>query len=228
MSPGDRPGAGGPAGSPPEAPRGGPPADGAHDGADTAEWEHEVVLADGGTAFVRPVRPEDGDALRRLHARLSARSRYLRYFTARTKLPSAEIERAVRVDGRDRMAFAALDAGELVGFGRYDRTKDTDAAEVAFEIDDAHQGRGLGTLLLEHLAAWAHEQGLHRLTATVLPENRKMFDVFRDAGFPKQSHYEDGAVEVGLDIDPSRHTLEVIAARHRRALAKRGGPGSAS
>lgn len=187
-------------------------------------WEHAVVLADGGTAIVRPVRPEDREALERLYQRLSPESRYLRYFTARKRLPAAEVERAVRVDGHDRMAFAAFDGGELIGFGRYDRRQGTDAVEVAFEVDDAHQGRGLGTLLLEHLAAWAHEQGLQRLTATVLPHNRRMLEVFRDAGFPKESHYQGGVLDVSLDIDPSVHTREVIAERHRRALAKRRPP----
>lgn len=189
-------------------------------GQDLAAWEHEVVLADGGTAFLRPVQPSDEQALADLHARLSPRSRYLRYFSRRRRLPRDELERATHVDYQSRMAFAVFAEERLIGFARYDRRDDGDGAEVAFQIEDAQQGRGLGTILLEHLAAYAHEQGFHRLTATVLPENRKMFEVFRDVGYPKTSRYERGVVEVSLEIDPTRHSREVIQERHRRALER--------
>jgi RimJ/RimL family protein N-acetyltransferase len=190
-------------------------------GPDLAAWTHEVVLADGGTAFLRPVRESDAEALADLHARLSPRSRYLRYFSGRRRLPPREIARATHVDYKDRMAFAAFSEGRLIGFARYDRRAADAAPEVAFQIEDAEQGRGLGTLLLEHLAAYAREQGFDRLAATVLPENRKMLEVFRNAGFPKTSHFEQGLIEVSLEIDPTRHSREAIEARHRHALEER-------
>lgn len=178
------------------------------------------MLADGGTARIRPVRPEDREALAGLHERLSKRSRYLRYFTRRPRLPELELDRATRVDYAEHMGFVAFDGDTLIGYACYHARPVGGAAEVAFQIQDGQQGRGLGTLFLEHLAAYAREHGFHRLAATVLPENRKMLEVFRDAGYPKTSHFDSGVIEVSLDIDPTQHAREVILERHRRALAE--------
>lgn len=183
-------------------------------------WTHEVLLADGGIARVRPVKPCDRDAFLRQHERLSQRSRYLRYFSGRARLPTRELEHATHPDYVEHMAFAAFEGEQLIGFGCYDRVPGEDVVEVAFQIDDAHQGRGLGTILLEHLVAYAREHGFRRVTAHVLPENRKMLEVFREVGYPRTSEFADGLIAVSLAIDPTRHAREVIAERHRRALAE--------
>jgi RimJ/RimL family protein N-acetyltransferase len=182
-------------------------------------WEGHVVLSDGALAFLRPVLPDDRADLLALHGRLSRESRYLRYFSARRRLPDAEIERAVRVDYRSRMGFVAFVQGCLVAHACYIGRPGHDVAEVAFEVDDLHQGRGLGTLLLEQLAAYGCEQGLRRFTASVLPHNRPMIDVFRDAGFPTTSRSEGGVLEVSLEIDPTRHSHDAARRRHEAALA---------
>jgi len=184
-----------------------------------AGWEGHVVLSDGGLAFVRPVRSEDRDDLAALHRRLSRESQYLRYFTARRALPEAELDRVASVDYRGRMGFVAFVQGRLAAHACYVRGEREDSAEVAFQVEDAHQGRGLGTLLLEQLAAYAHEQGLHHFTASVLPQNRRMIEVFRDAGFPRKIRREDGVLAVSLDIDPTRHSRDAIQHRHAEALA---------
>jgi GNAT superfamily N-acetyltransferase len=181
-------------------------------------WEGHVVLRDGGLAFIRPVRPDDSDALAQLHAHLSSESKYLRYFSARRTLPDSELERAAIVDYRERMAFVAFVQGRLAAYACYVRSSPGVAAEVAFQVEDAQQGRGLGTLLLEQLAAYAHEHGLHHFKASVLPQNRRMIEVFRDAGFPRRLRRDDGVVEVQLDIDPTRHSRDAIARRHAEAL----------
>ena len=183
-----------------------------------AGWQGHVVLADGGLAFVRPVLPSDKADLAALHGRLSSDSRYLRYFTARNNLPKAELIRAVDVDYRTRMAFVAFVQGRLAAYACYIGTG-ADSAEVAFQVEDAQQGRGLGTLLLEQLAAYAHEQGLHRFTAAVLPHNRRMIEVFRDAGFPRRVRRDGGVLEVELEIDPTRHSRDAVERRHEQALA---------
>jgi RimJ/RimL family protein N-acetyltransferase len=186
---------------------------------DGADWEGHVVLSDGGLAFVRPVRPEDKPGLAALHQRMSRDSQYLRYFTARRRLPESELLRAVEIDGRRHMGFVAFVQGQLAAYACY-AGEGGDSAEVAFQVEDAQQGRGLGTLLLEQLAAYAHEQGLRRFTATVLPHNRRMIEVFRDAGFPREVRHAGGVLDVVLDIDPTRHTREAIESRHRQARAR--------
>jgi RimJ/RimL family protein N-acetyltransferase len=182
-------------------------------------WGGHVLLADGGLAFIRPVRPEDRGELAALHARMSRESQYLRYFTARRRLPESELLRAVDVDGPRRMAFVAFVQGRLAAYACY-AGGGGESAEIAFQVEDAHQGRGLGTLLLEQLAAYAHEQGLRRFTASVLPHNRRMIEVFRDAGFPREVRRDGGVLEVVLEIDPTRHSREAIEIRHRQARAR--------
>ena len=141
-------------------------------------WEADVVLSDGGTVHLRPVVPTDAPGLVALHARLSERSRYFRYFGAYPRIPQKDLERFSVVDHHDRVAFAALLGDEIIAVGRYERLEGGPSAEVAFVVDDAHQGRGLGSILLEHLAAAASESGLRRFVAEVLAENAAMVRVF--------------------------------------------------
>ena len=176
------------------------------------------MLRDGGLAFLRPVRPDDADGLAELHAHLSSESKYLRYFTARSTLPDAELERSASVDYRDRMAFVAFVQGRLAGYACYVHSRPEVVAEIAFQVEDAQQGRGLGTLLLEQLAAYAHAHDLHHFKASVLPQNRRMIEVFRDAGFPRRLLRDGDVVEVYLDVDPTRNTREAIERRHAEAL----------
>src|SRR5688572_22908788 len=117
-----------------------------------AAFETDVVLADGATAFVRPIRPDDADLITAFHARQSPQSIYFRYFSPRPRLTERDLERATHVDYLDRFALVAPRGDELIGVARYDRWRHRAEAEVAFSVDDANHGRGLATLLLEHLA----------------------------------------------------------------------------
>ena len=103
---------------------------------------------------------------------------------------------------------------------RYDRYPGTDDAEVAFTVDDAHQGRGISTLLLEHLAVYARQQGITRFTAEVLPDNRKMLGVFRSAGFQVRNQYADGIIDVTMDIAPTAQAIAVMEDRERRSESR--------
>ncbi|MDQ4046599.1 MAG: GNAT family N-acetyltransferase, partial [Actinomycetota bacterium] len=93
-------------------------------------------------------------------------------------------------------------------------------AEVAFNIADRHQGRGIGSILLEHLAAAARENGIRRFTAEVLPENRKMLAVFSEAGYDVKRHFDDGVVSLEFNIDPTDKSRAVMEAREHRAEAR--------
>src|SRR5579875_2510900 len=183
-------------------------------------WEADVVAADGGIVHLRPVRPSDADALVRFHAGLSQRTRYLRYFSAYPRIPPRDLHRFANVDYHDRVALVAELGGEIIAVGRYERDDATDQAEVAFVVADAHQGRGIGSVLLEHLAAAARERGLKRFTAVVLAENSGMIRVFRDAGYEITRHVEYGEVTLQFDIDETAMTEAVMHEREQRAEAR--------
>ena len=110
------------------------------------QWEADVVLSDGGTAHLRPIRSEDGDLLRVFYARLSPESIYYRFFSPRPYLTDREVEHFTGVDYDRRVALIATIAGEMVAVVRYDMLNDRpETAEVAFLVEDAHQGRDIGT-----------------------------------------------------------------------------------
>ena len=180
--------------------------------------ECDTVLADGGTIHLRPIHPDDGPGLEAFHSRLSPESIYLRFFGSHPRLSSSEVQRFTHVDGTDRMALVATLHQEIVGVARYDRLQSCPTeAEVAFVVSDAHQGRGLGTLLLEHLAGCAHDQGIATFVAETLPQNSPMREVFRNAGFAETARWHDGVVEFRMDIRPSADLAEAVEARDRSA-----------
>jgi acyl-CoA synthetase (NDP forming)/RimJ/RimL family protein N-acetyltransferase len=190
------------------------------DGEYPEHWEADVVLRDGGTAHLRPIHASDADAVQAFHMGQSQNSIYMRFFAFKAKLSSKELRRFTEVDYRDRVAFVITIGGEIVGIGRYDRLNDPAEAEVAFNIADAHQGRGIGSILLEHLAAAAHENGIRRFSAEVLPENRKMLMVFSDAGYDVKRHFDDGVVSLEFNIDPTEKSRAVMESREHRAEAR--------
>src|ERR1700680_1796805 len=133
------------------------------DAGELARWEADAVLTDGGTVHIRAITPGDATRLNALHERLSSDSKYLRFFSAMPHLSASLLERFVSVDYVDRFALVALLGDEIVGVARYDVLESNrSSAEVAFTVDDAHKGRGLATLLLEHLAAVASAKGITR------------------------------------------------------------------
>ncbi len=178
-------------------------------------WAIDAVLADGGTVHVRPIRPDDSSAHRAFFARQSEQSVYFRFFGPRSELTDREVTHFTTVDYHDRMAFVAFLRDEMVAIGRYDRLSGRDEAEVAFAVADAHQGRGLATLLLEYLATYAAAEGITRFSADTLIDNRRMLEVFQTAGFRRESRsIEHGVVHLAFDIEP---TGESLAASERRA-----------
>ena len=180
--------------------------------------EADVVLRDGTVARLRPIRPGDAEAIHRFHAGQSEESIYLRFFAPIRQLSQRDVERFTTVDYVDRMALVATIRDEIIGIGRYDRVT-PESAEVAFNISDHYQGKGIGSVLLEHLAAIAQEHGISRFEAEVLPQNRKMLSVFADAGYEVSKRYEDGVVVLHFDIEPTAQSLSVRFAREHRAEA---------
>jgi acyl-CoA synthetase (NDP forming)/RimJ/RimL family protein N-acetyltransferase len=205
-------------------------------------WEADVVVSDGGTVHLRPILPDDAEALVRFHAGLSVRTRYLRYFSAYPTIPPRDLFRFSHVDHRHRVALAGWLAGEIIAVGRFDRLVGSDPAdrlvgsdpagrpadsdpagrlaEVAFVVADAHQGRGIGSVLLEHLVEIGRELGVHRFEAVVLAENRAMMRVFLQAGFEATRRLDGSEVSLEFDIAATARTQKVMAERELRADAR--------
>jgi acyl-CoA synthetase (NDP forming)/RimJ/RimL family protein N-acetyltransferase len=182
------------------------------------QWEADVVLRDGSVAHIRPITPADADRVRRFHAGQSDESIYMRFFAPLRQLSDRDVTRFTNVDYVDRVALVATVRDEIVGIGRYDRLN-ARSAEVAFNISDSFQGRGVGSVLLEHLAVIAQEVGISEFVAEVLPQNRKMLSVFTDAGYEVDRRIEDGIVTVRFEIKPTERSEAVRLSREHRAEA---------
>jgi acyl-CoA synthetase (NDP forming) len=130
------------------------------------------------------------------------------------------LHRFVNVDYTDRLALVAELGEDIIAVARYDRLAGQDAAEVAFVVDDAHQGRGIGILLLEHLAAAAAERGIRRFVAETLPTNDKMLKVFHAAGFGDERHFAEGVVQISFPIEPTESSVAAMNAREQKAAAR--------
>jgi acyl-CoA synthetase (NDP forming)/GNAT superfamily N-acetyltransferase len=181
----------------------------------------DVLLSDGTTVHLRQIRPEDADGIVAMHSRFSERTRYLRYFSPYPRIPERDLRRFVNVDHDTREAFVVETGDRILAVGRYERLGPEAAdAEVAFVVEDAYQGRGIGSVLLEHLAAAAREAGISRFVAEVLPANSTMLRVFADAGYQIQRQYADGVVHLTFPIALTEQSLEVQWRREQRAEAR--------
>ncbi|OKJ14194.1 acyl-CoA synthetase [Streptomyces sp. CB00316] len=191
-------------------------------------WEADVVLRDGGTARIRPITTDDAERLVSFYEQVSDESKYYRFFAPYPRLSDRDVHRFTHHDYVDRVGLAVTIGGEFIGTVRYDRINDqgrpasapADEAEVAFLVQDAHQGRGVASALLEHIAAVARERGIRRFAAEVLPANNKMIKVFRDAGYTQRRSFEDGSVHLTLDLEPTEESLAVQRGREQRAEAR--------
>ncbi|WP_405712931.1 GNAT family N-acetyltransferase [Streptomyces xanthophaeus] len=193
-----------------------------------AHWEADVVLRDGGTARIRPITTADAGRLVSFYEQVSDESKYYRFFAPYPRLSDRDVHRFTHHDFVDRVGLAATIGGEFIGTVRYDRidadgrpaSGPSDEAEVAFLVQDAHQGRGVASALLEHIGAVARERGIRRFAAEVLPANTKMIKVFTDAGYQQKRSFEDGSVHLTLDLEPTAESLAVQRAREQRAEAR--------
>ena len=184
------------------------------------EWAADVLGSDGRAVRVRPILPNDSEKISRFHTSLSERTRYLRYFGSHDVLSDRELARMTNVDYRDRMAFVAELGAEVIGMAIYERLPNSTFAEVAFTISDQHQGRGLGSIFLEHLAGAAAECGIDHFEAEVLSENRSMIQVFRRAGYEISRSFDGSTLHLEFAIDPSEALTNVRNSREAAAEAR--------
>ncbi len=185
-----------------------------------SEYELDVALRDGGGARVRPIKPDDGALLVDFFERLGPESRYFRFFRIKETLEPKEVEFFTNVDYSDRMALVALLDAKMIGLASYDVEHDKkNKAEVAFAVADEHQGRGIGTQLLQLLTNHARAHGVDRFEAFVLPENRQMMRLFRNSGYELTRTIDEGVFTVDFPVAESEGLLQAEWEREKRSVA---------
>ncbi|HEX9160274.1 MAG TPA: GNAT family N-acetyltransferase [Thermoanaerobaculia bacterium] len=182
-----------------------------------AHFESDVVLRNGRTLHIRPVRPEDSAALLDFYRGMSKDSLYMRFFDVRTP-ESAVHDSPTTVDYVGEFGVVGELGGSLAGIAHYFRSRrDPRIAEVAFAIADRAQGFGIGTHLMQKLADIARTHGIDEFRAETLPENQKMLDVFLLSGFDVKSRSSDGAVHVSFPIAATEEFQDKAAERSQKA-----------
>jgi acyl-CoA synthetase (NDP forming)/GNAT superfamily N-acetyltransferase len=181
-----------------------------------------ALLTDGSTVEIRAASPGDAAAVRAMHAGMSPDNLYLRFFSMSTHTADLESARVCREPGDDHASLLAWSGDRLVGVASYELEPMPGYAEVAFAVPDDMHGRGIATLLLEHLVSIARERGLHAFVAETLNDNRAMLAVFANAGLPVHRRMSDGVVELEFPLptetDASLDSyLDSVAIRESRA-----------
>jgi acetate---CoA ligase (ADP-forming) len=177
--------------------------------------EADVILRDGLTVHVRPVRATDALAVRASFERLSPESTGLRFFSSFPDLDHA-VRWATEIDDQHRHGLVATSSadGRVVAHAGWETDPDQpERAEVAFAIADAMQHNGLGTILLGQLIEAADQAGVAVLSAEVLPQNQHMLHVFRDSGIPVTTRTLPGVVLVELPTSRSPAALNLRTPR---------------
>jgi len=171
-----------------------------------ARFDREITLRDGSRVRMRPIRPDDEPRLVALYDHLSRDTRYQRFFSVMRRLPPDWARFLATVDYARRFALVAEAPGDpdtLIAVARYEPAGEPDTVEVAFVVQDAWQGRGLGTILFRDLLAAAEGNGIRRFRAWVLAENRRMLTLIARLGDVQQRAFEQGVVELTFVARPA-------------------------
>jgi acyl-CoA synthetase (NDP forming)/GNAT superfamily N-acetyltransferase len=184
----------------------------------TVAQQARVVLADGTVARLRPLDTTDRAALRGLHEALPEQDRYFRFFGRPSSAALGHLlDRLVGAGNAQTLALGMFLDEHLVGVGHFDVLARPEVAEVAFVVAHAVHARGVGTLLLEHLASAARRRGIRRFVADVLAENTAMAQVFTESGLPCRIRSEGTTAHVVLDLDSGDRYWDRTSERERTA-----------
>jgi len=177
-------------------------------------------MKDGGTVRIRPIVPADAPALQAFVKNMSTESSYFRFFRVKRQLEPTELEEFTNLDYGGHMAFVAIVDGDLVGVGRYTATDDLDGfAEAAFTVADGLQGKGIGTLLVYRISAYARARGVRGFRAYLLADNHAMMRVFRNAGFSMHRDIDEGVYTIEIDTEESDAVIEAEGRTEQIAIA---------
>jgi GNAT superfamily N-acetyltransferase len=166
---------------------------------DASAYSAVETLRNGRRVEIRALEPTDRAGLLDAVAQMSEEARYRRFFAPKRTFSEKEIDFYLNVDFVGHVALVAVIDGAIAGGGRY-IVSEPGRAEVAFSVDDAHRGLGIGSALMRHLVAIARAAGLTELNAEVLPDNAPMLAVFSRSGLPMRQTREGGVVHIALAL----------------------------
>ena len=170
-------------------------------------WEKSIPLPRIGNVHVRPIRPEDEPLYERFFANVTLEDMHMRFFTARPDRSHRFVARLTQIDYAREMAFVALSEpeGELLGVARLSADPDYTGAEYAVLVRSDLKGKGLGWLLMQHLVAYAREEGLGSLYGEVLAANTTMLEMCQSLGFVIEPDADDPMLRhATLTLAPAR------------------------
>lgn len=184
-----------------------------------SQYESEILLKDGSSMLLRPIRRDDVQRWLAFIARISSHTKYLRFHHMQNEMELDDATRFCTVDYKNTFALIAEvlrnSDWEIVAIGRYYRLPNKRTAEIALVIEDVYQGKGIGTALIETLATIARENGINAFEADVLAENISMLKLFRDYGFHIKSEFESGVYHITFPIIRTDKVKKKEEARER-------------
>jgi acyl-CoA hydrolase/RimJ/RimL family protein N-acetyltransferase len=168
------------------------------------ELEHYDTLKDGTEIFFRPIKPTDEPAFAKMLYSLSEESVRTRYMTRTVAFPHKDIQQLTNIDYKKDLAIVGVVPGvsgeEIVAIAQYFLDPKTQAAEVAFLVQDEWQQKGMGTFLLEYVTKIARQRGVKRFYAKVLPNNKPMLAIFHNSGFKVNTEFDGDVYSITYDL----------------------------
>jgi acetyl coenzyme A synthetase (ADP forming)-like protein len=192
-----------------------------------SDYAADGLLRDGRSVHIRAIRPQDKERLQAHFHGLGPESQHFRFLGSKKDLTPADLRYFTELDFVRHVGLVASrgrGAGEeFIGVGRYvcgENGAPARAAEFALAVTDPWQGRGVGTLLLEHLARIAASTGVERFEADILEGNTRMLDVLAGLGFRVEERSRDGVVHAWFEIEPNPEARRASDERAWRAAAE--------
>jgi acyl-CoA hydrolase/RimJ/RimL family protein N-acetyltransferase len=167
--------------------------------------EHYDTLRDGTEIFFRPVKPTDEAALSEMLYSLSDESVRKRYMAHTVAFPHKQVQQLTNIDYLQNLAIVGTVPGvsgeQIVAIAQYFLDPKTQAAEVAFIVQDEWQQKGMGTFLLDYITKTAKKRGVKRFYAKVLPSNKPMLSIFYNSGYKVNTEFDGEAYSITYDLD---------------------------
>lgn len=180
-------------------------------------YERGITLADGRVAYLRPIVPDDIDALRDAVGEADAETIRHRFLGGRPPKADEEFEHLVRIDYNRRFAVVALSRSRRgVGIARYEALEGSSCADVAVAVDAGWRRVGLATALLQLLAEAALDNGIDRFTVEFLVDNVDVTSIIRQSHLPIVVHGSDGVTEAEVDIGAAEREFGLSLPPSRR------------